>query len=193
MALVGSSFAVQNLLHCGLQAYLLVTHSLLLLTDIFSCCCCTLTAAAGLFVVGLLLLYWLARASWQSLLSTAAGARRAAGIAAAAPSRAWQLDLLLFRGVVCSLAGVHVVHCLGAAWLPWLLLWLMWVGCQMVLQIVQLRLLSSMLAVLSVGLLLPLAMAAVPFHPEAVVLQGLVLEMAPWVGQLLLLQRLLPL
>jgi hypothetical protein len=141
--------------------------------------------------VGLLVLYWLAWASWQGLLSSSSSS--SAKGAAAAPSCAWQLDLLLFRGVVCSLVGVHVVHCLGAAWLPWLLLWLLWVGCQMVVQVVQLRLLSSMLAVLCVGLLLPLAMAAVPFHPKGVMLQGWVLEVAPWLGQLLILQRVLPL
>jgi hypothetical protein len=145
--------------------------------------------AAGLYAVGLLVLYWLARASWQGLLSSSNSSKTAAGT----PSRAWQLDLLLFRGVVCSLVGVQVVHCLGAAWLPWLLLWQMWVACQIGVQVVQLRWCSSMLAVLCVGLLLPLAMAAVPFHAKALVLQGWLLEVSPWLQQLLVLQRVLPL
>ncbi|KAF6262102.1 hypothetical protein COO60DRAFT_1699512 [Scenedesmus sp. NREL 46B-D3] len=152
-----------------------------------SCC----SQQLGLFAVGLLVLYWLARASWQGLLSSSSSSSSSGKAAAAAPSRAWQLDLLLFRGAVCSLVGVQVVHCLGAAWLPWLLLWLVWVGCQVVVQVVQLRLLSSMLAVVCVGLLLPLAMATVPFHARGLVLQGWVLEVAPWMGQLLVLQRLL--
>jgi hypothetical protein len=141
-----------------------------------------------LYAVGLLVLYWLARASWQGLLSSSSS-KAAAGT----PSRAWQLDLLLFRGLVCSLVGVHVVHCLGAAWLPWLLLWQVWVGCQVEVQVVQLRWWSSMLSVLCVGLLLPLAMAVVPFHAGALMLQGWVLEVAPWAQQVLLLQRVLPL
>jgi hypothetical protein len=153
--------------------------------------CRAAVRAAGLYAVGLLVLYWLSRASWQGLLSSSSS--HSSKAAAGTPSRAWQLDLLLFRGVVCSLVGVHVVHCLGAAWLPWLLLWQVWVGCQIGVQVVQLRWCSSMLAVLFVGLLLPLGMAAVPFHAKALVLQGWLLEVAPWLQQVLVLQRVLPL
>ncbi|WIA41266.1 hypothetical protein OEZ86_004871 [Tetradesmus obliquus] len=71
-----------------------------------SCC----SQQLGLCAVGLLALYWLARASWQALLSSGAKG------AAAGPSRAWQLDLLLFRGLVCSLYfGQHWVATAAAA------------------------------------------------------------------------------
>ncbi|KAF8062629.1 hypothetical protein HT031_003958 [Scenedesmus sp. PABB004] len=117
------------------------------------------------------------------------GARRARG---GGPSRAWQLDVLVFRGVVCSFAGAHVVHCLGGAWLPWLALWLAWLGAQLALAVRPLGGAATGAAVAGVALVLPLAMAALPFHPAAILAQGVVLEAAPALRALPSLRWLLP-
>lgn len=141
--------------------------------------CVSPVLAAGLYAVGLLAVAWLARISVSGLLSSSRAAR------------AWQLDLIVFRGIVCSLAGVHVVHCLGAAWLTWLLMWLVWVGCQLVLQLVQLSSSSSTLMALGVALGLPLLMAVAPFHVSGLLLQGWLLDALPWLQRALVLQGLL--
>lgn len=138
----------------------------------------------GLYAVGLVVLYQLALITWRSLLSS----RHASSNTS---SRSWQLDLVIFKCVVCSVVGVHVVHCLGAAWLPWLLLWLVWVGSQVLLQVKQLRMAPSALMVLNVAVVLPLFMAVAPFHPRGVLLQGWLLEVMPWLQQLMLVPKLL--
>lgn len=132
---------------------------------------------AGLYAVGLLALYWLARASLLGLLR---GASSSSSIAAmAVPSRAWQLDVLVWQGLLCSLAGVHVVHSLGAAWLTWLLGWQLWCGAQLLLHVRPLGSAAVLLLVAAVAAALPLGMAVLPFSVAGLRLQGALLERVP--------------
>jgi hypothetical protein len=95
------------------------------------------------------------------------------------------------KGLVCSYLGAHVVHCLGGAWLPWLLGWLAWCGLQLRLQLHTVNSFQSCVSVMLVGFVLPVALCLVPFRPSAIEFQEWATEAipglkhAPGLGQLL--------
>lgn len=120
-------------------------------------------------------LYMLARVCWSGTPSF----RRGGGAAAGHPSNLFQLDLLVVKGVVCSWLGAHVVHCLGGAWLPWLVGWLSWCGMQLWLNVRVVSQLQSGVSVLLVAMVLPVAMSLGPFRPEARLVQAHVLQAVP--------------
>lgn len=141
---------------------------------------------AGLFAVGLVLLYWLARGVWTGLLINMFRSH------SGQPSKNWQLDVLVFKGVVCSVVGAHVVHCLGAAWLPWLLLWWCWCWVQIVLQVKPLHGFATIVLVVAVSLVLPVLMAVLPFHAQGILVQNWLLEAVPVLRQLPNFRNLIP-
>jgi len=122
--------------------------------------------AGGLFVV-----YLLAR---FALSGVSVAMRGASG----RPSNAYQLDLIVFKGLVCSTLGSILVHCLGGAWLPWLVGWLLSCSFQLVpnVRIVS-RLQSAVFVVLVV--LVPAATSWSTFLPKAFTLQASLLEAVP--------------
>jgi len=148
----------------------------------------TLLWCAGLYGAGLLMLYCFVKASVMGLMrSRAAGG----GGYSSTPSRAWQLDLLVTQGVVFSLVGVYVVHCLGAAWLVWLCGWLLWCGCQLFLNMRLLSHVRGILLMLLVALVLPALTAVLPFHHEGFAVQAALLEAFPFLNHIRMLDRLL--
>jgi hypothetical protein len=148
------------------------------LTALFAWC------PAGLYAAGLFVLYMLLRAS----VSGSGACRRTA---TGRPSNAFQLDLIVVKGLVCSWLGAHVVHCLGGAWLPWLVGWLAWCATQLWLSLWEVNTIHSGLSVVLVALVLPLAIALGPFQSGAILLQGWVLEVFPVLNQLPSLGQLL--
>lgn len=116
---------------------------------------------AGLFASALLLLYWMLRISWNCVVGGDAGV-------VGASSRGWLLDVLVLRSLVCSAVGVHVIHCLGGAWLSWLGLWIVWCSVQILMHSGGVRNgWSCACLVVAIALGLPLAAAVLPFHPMA--------------------------
>ena len=139
-----------------------------------------LPALAGLYGAALVLLYTAAK----PLLS-----QRAAAPPAGAT---WVLDVLVCRALLEALVGTHIVACLGAAWLPWLLLWEAWCGLQC-LGLAGPRLgrgtQAGLVVVLALGL--PGAMALLPFHPGALTAQAAAFRRLPWLAALPSVPRLL--
>jgi hypothetical protein len=137
---------------------------------------------AGLYAVGLLVLYVLLRSTWSSAYIRLPSGR---------PSNAFQLDLLVVKGLVCSYLGAHVVHGLWGAWLPWLLGWLAWCALQLRLQLHTVSSFQSCVSVMLVAFILPVALSLVPFRPSAIEFQEWATEAlpvpqhAPGLGQLL--------
>lgn len=147
-------------------------------------CCVLHRASAGLYAAGMFLLYLLLRVSRS-------GAGQHSG-PKGRPSQAFKLDLLVVKAGLCSWLGAHVVHCLGGAWLPWLVGWLAWCGVQLWLNVrVVASSLHSSVAIVLVALVMPLLNSIGPFRPGAIALQGwavevfTVLRWAPSLGQLL--------
>lgn len=132
---------------------------------------CALLLLAGMYAGGLFVVYLLAR---FALSGVSAHMRAASG----RPSNAYQLDLIVFKGLVCSTLGSILVHCLGGAWLPWLVGWLLSCSFQLVpnVRIVS-RLQSAVFVVLVV--LVPAATSWATFLPKAFTLQASLLEAVP--------------
>eukprot|EP00878_Enallax_costatus_P006697 GHUV01007021.1.p1 GENE.GHUV01007021.1~~GHUV01007021.1.p1 ORF type:complete len:717 (+),score=210.53 GHUV01007021.1:1028-3178(+) len=147
-----------------------------------SCCAQEL----GLYAAGLMVLYWLAKAMWLNVLFNSSRSRETH------VNKNWQVDVVVFKAVICAAAGAHIVHCLGAAWLPWVLLWWLWCGIQLLLQTRLLTTLTGLPLVLIVSLVLPVIMALAPFHPGAIQLQGWLMEVVPVLGRLPNIRHLLP-
>jgi hypothetical protein len=88
------------------------------------------------------------------------------------PAALWLLDVGVTKGLLGSFAGAHLAACLGAAWLPWLALWLAWCGAQLALARRPLRGPAALAACAWLAVGHPLLMAVAPFSPGAVRLQG---------------------
>ena len=120
------------------------------------------------------MLYLLFKLSWSGSAGT-----NNRGAVAAAPSNAYQLDLFVVKGGVCSFFGAHVVHCLGGAWLPWLAGWLLWCGCQLLPQMRLVGRLHSSLLVVVIAVAAPLLVSFGCFLPEAIRVQGFIVDALP--------------
>lgn len=144
--------------------------------------CCS--QQLGLYAAGMFLLYLLMRLSWS-------GTGQRSGLRGR-PSQAFQLDLLVVKAGLCSWLGAHVVHCLGGAWLPWLVGWLAWCGVQLWLNVRVVASLHSSVAIVLVALVMPLVNAIGPFRPNAVALQGWAVEVFPVLAWAPSLGHLLP-
>jgi hypothetical protein len=126
------------------------------------------------------------------LLYTAAKPLLSQRAAAAPAGVTWVLDVLVCRALLEAVVGTHIVACLGAAWLPWLLLWEAWCGLQC-LGLAGPRLgrgtQAGLVVVLALGL--PGAMALLPFHPGALTAQAAAFRCLPWLAALPSVPRLL--
>lgn len=137
------------------------------------------SSLAGLHFAGMFALYMLARACWSGAPSLRRG-----GSGPAHPSNYFMLDLLVVKGVVCSWIGVHVVHCLGGAWMPWLGGWLAWCGLQLWMNLKVVSQLKSGVSVLLVAVVLPLAMSLGPFREGAMLAQLHTLQALPFLQRM---------
>lgn len=138
---------------------------------------------AGLYAAGMFLLYLLLRVSWSGSYRRSSTGR---------PSNSFQLDLLVVKGLLCSWLGAHVVHCLGGAWLPWLLGWLVWCGMQLVMHVRLVNSAHSSVIVVLVAVVVPLFMSWAPFRPGAIEWHGWAVETFPLLKQAPLLSQLIP-
>jgi hypothetical protein len=102
----------------------------------------------------------------------------------ASPDALHLLDIGVCKGVLGSLAGTHLAHSLGAAWLPWLALWVAWCGAQVALGARPLRTPAALAACVMLAVVGPLVMAVAPFSPSCVRLQGAALVAVPGLGRL---------
>jgi hypothetical protein len=109
------------------------------------------------------------------------------------PDALWLLDVGVTKGLLGSLAGTHVAAALGAAWLPWLALWLAWCGGQLALGAQQVNAPAALGAAAWLAVVQPVLMGVLPFTPGAVAIQGWAFAAAPPLQQLPgLLNLLLP-
>lgn len=133
---------------------------------------------AGLYAAALMLLYYAA----QPVLARRAAAGDAAG---------WLLEILVCQAVLEGVIGAHIVSCLGAAWLPWLLVWEAWCGLQCVGMSGRRTRMQQAGLVVALSVALPAAAALWPFHASALALQSALFEQAPWLAALPSAPRLL--
>jgi hypothetical protein len=129
------------------------------------------------------LLYLLVRVSWSGSHRRSSTGR---------PSNSFQLDLLVVKGLLCSLLGAHVVHCLGGAWLPWLLSWLVWCSLQLLMHVKLVNSTHSSLFVVLVAVVVPLFTSWAPFRPGAIEWHGWAIETFPFINQSPSLGQLIP-
>jgi hypothetical protein len=120
-----------------------------------------------MYSLGLIALWYLLKASlFGSLLRPGTAAL-------------WLLDLTVSKALLGSLAGAHLAHGLGAAWVPWLALWLAWCGAQLALGAAPARAPVALAAATWIAVGHPLLMAVLPFHPWGAAAQGWALAAAP--------------
>jgi hypothetical protein len=152
-------------------------------SDVCQPVCLSVCLPAGLYTAGMFLLYLLVRVSWSGFHRRSATGR---------PSNSFQLDLLVMKGLVCSWLGAHVVHCLGGAWLPWLLGWLVWCAMQLLMNVQLVNSTHSSVIVVLVALVVPLFMSWAPFRTGAIEWHRWAVRTFPFLNQSLSLGQLIP-
>lgn len=122
-----------------------------------------------MYSLGLLALWYILKASlFGTVLRTPSG------------STLWLLDVAISKAIVGTLIGANLAHGLGAAWVPWTLLWVIWCAGQIVFGSKVVRSTKiSLLASVWIAVAQPVAMAVLPFHPVGVALQGWALVVVP--------------
>lgn len=92
----------------------------------------------------------------------------------------WEIDVALFQGVFQAYIGAHVMHCLGAGYCTWLLLWWAWCGCQLLMCTCVVE--SKIRRLYVYGLLVACALLAgyLPFHPSGVAFHHSLLRHVPF-------------
>ena len=134
-----------------------------------------------MYSLGLVVLWYLLKASLLGSLLRPGGAAL------------WLVDIWVSKALLGSLAGAHLAHSLGAAWAPWLLLWLSWCGAQLWLGAARAANAHATVACVAIAVAMPLAIAALPFHPWGVAAHGWALAALPPLRQVpTLLDLLLP-
>lgn len=120
-----------------------------------------------MYSLGLVVLWYLIKASLLGSLLRPGG------------PALWLVDIGISKALLGSLAGAHLAHSLGAAWAPWLALWLAWCGAQLWLGARHASDVRALGACVVVAGVLPLAMAVAPFHPWGIASHGWALAAAP--------------